>query len=106
MFKETPYLSKILEESEGGPAIIFKYSSTCGTSSILKEKLEDAMKNDQITVTIYIVTVQEMPVLSRKIEDFFNIRHESPQIIIVNKGVATYFKSHNAIDIKEFVYNK
>ncbi|KND51109.1 MAG: general stress protein [Parcubacteria bacterium C7867-003] len=106
MFKETAYISKILEDSENNPVIIFKYSSTCGSSSTLKEKLENAVKEKKIALPIYMITVQETPVLSKKIEEFFSVKHESPQIIIVNNGSVKYSASHNDINIEKFAYTK
>ncbi len=103
-FEETTHLSDILEKSEHGPVIIFKYSSTCGSSTRLNSSLEQAVENKSVTAPIYKVTVQDQHVLSKKIAEWFEIKHESPQIIIINKGKVTYSAYHGNINISEFRY--
>ena len=96
----TTHLSEILEESDKQPIIIFKYSNECGSSEVLKTKLEK--KN--LSIPIYLVTVQTEPVLSQKISEQFDIKHESPQIIILNKRKVTYRAHHNEIKIEKFKF--
>lgn len=98
-FKTTSHLSEILEESGKHPVVIFKYSNSCYTSEVLKRKIEEA----ELKYPLYLLTVQNMPVLSKNIESVFAIKHESPQIIIMEKGKVTYHESHNKIDIKKIV---
>jgi bacillithiol system protein YtxJ len=104
-FHSTSHLSEILERSEKEPVIIFKYSKTCRSSLILKENLEDEIANNKILHPIYLVVVQDRPELSRKIEAFFEIKHESPQIIIINNSKVTYTANHHYIKIHNFVYS-
>lgn len=100
MFRETTHLSEILEDSENDLITIFKYSSKCGSSDILKDKIKRNIEDGIIAKTIYIITVQDCPILSKKIEQFFNIKHESPQIIVIDKGKEIYSASHGSIDVK------
>ncbi len=99
-FKVTTHLSEILEESKKMPVIIFKYSSECGSSARLKNKLDAS----HIEYPVYLITVQKERTLSNKISDWFNLKHESPQILIINGGKITYSAHHNAIDPLKFVY--
>jgi bacillithiol system protein YtxJ len=103
-FKETTHLSDILETSEKTPVIIFKHSSMCGRSSRVETALEDSIMKNQIQAPIFKITVQTHPAISRKIEEWFDIKHESPQIIIVHRGKVTYTAHHDYIYIPEFVY--
>ena len=100
----TTHLSEILDGSQKQPVIIFKYSSDCGTSAELKLKLEKAVTEKKLDSPIYIVVVQDHPVLSKKIAEMFDITHESPQIIILNKGKVTYTAHHRDIKIENFVF--
>ena len=104
-FRKTTHLSEILEESSLRPIIIFKYSSECGTSSSLAKKLEDSIRDETINHLIYLVIVQTHKALCGKIETMFEIKHESPQIIILNKGKVTYTAHHKNIKIENFKYN-
>lgn len=103
-FRETTHLSEILDESNKNAVIIFIYSSECNTSSILSDNLEKWIVENNIQTPRYKVTVQKQPALSQKIEQWFNIKHESPQIIIVNKGKVTYTAHHHDININNFIF--
>lgn len=105
MFKKTSHLSEILEESEKNPVIIFKYSNKCGSSDVLKSELEEKIRDKKIANPVYIVVVQEMPVLSRNLEEVFDVKHESPQIIIINNGKVTYSAHHYNIKVESFSYS-
>lgn len=103
-FIETTYLSEIIEESNKTAVIIFKYSNSCETSSRLKFELEKALHEKKIGCPIYLVTVQKQKNLSKQIEDFLKIKHESPQVIILNKGNVTYLASHTSIKLTDFLF--
>ncbi len=105
MFLVTTHLSEILESSEKDPVIIFKYSNQCGSSERLKKELEEKIKTGKIKYSIYLVTVQIEKNLSGKIEGWFQIKHESPQILILNKGKLTYSADHGDIALESFKYN-
>ncbi len=104
VFNLTTHLSEILEESNKHPVIIFKYSSRCAVSAQIKDDLERASAKQTLTFLVYIVTVQTEPVLSDKITEYFNIKHETPEIIIVNKGMVVYTAHHWNIKVENFVY--
>ena len=103
-FRITTHLSEILEESDKQVVIIFKYSNDCASSTRLKIKLEKEMTEKTLTASVFLVTVQTEPVLSKKISELFDIKHESPQIIILNKRRVTYSAHHNNIKIENFVF--
>ena len=103
LFKRTTHLSSIIEDSEGKVVTIFKYSDDCGTSSRLADKIENEIVTRKLEPIIYMVTVQTEPVLSKKIEEWFDIKHESPQIITILNGKVIYTNHHNNINIEEFI---
>jgi len=93
-----------MEESDKEPVVIFKYSSRCNTSTDLEKILKKAIEEKIVTSPIYKVTVQTEPVLSKNIAKNFGIKHESPQIIILDKGKVTYTAHHKNIRIENFVF--
>ena len=101
--KETSHFSEILENSESNPVIIFKHSNNCGASSDTSEMINKGLEQEKIKYPVYIVTVQNMPVLSKKIEDYFNIKHETPQVILLNKGRIEYVANHRDIKIENII---
>lgn len=104
-FRETTHLSEILEESNKSPVIIFKFSSECGTSERLQKEFEENMDNKKINNPIFLVTVQKQKVLSQKIEEYFGIKHESPQVIMLKNGKVTYHENHFKIKVLEICDN-
>ncbi len=103
-FLETTHLTEIIEKSDHGPVIIFKYSNDCNSSARLYEEFHKEMKEKRLNTPMYVVTVQTQPVLSQNIEEWFDVKHETPQILILNKGKLTYSTHHNSIDFKKFVF--
>lgn len=103
LFIETPYLSEIIDQSKTEPVIIFKYSNSCVTSTRLKVEFEEEIKNKKLLSPVFLVTVQTQKSLSKQIEDFFNIKHESPQIIVLKNGKVTFSANHTFIKIKDLL---
>lgn len=102
-YKKTTHLSEILEESETTPVIILKYSDDCNSSSRLADNIENKIKEKNSGPIIYMITVQTEPVLSKKVENWFDIKHETPQIIKIFKGKVVYTAHHNDINIDNFI---
>jgi bacillithiol system protein YtxJ len=98
IFRTTTHLSEIIEHSEKEPVIIFKYSNNCGSSDRLSDQLEVNIKKRKINFPVYKITVQKEPVLSKKISEWFEIKHETPQIFILYNGKITYTAHHKEID--------
>jgi len=76
--------------------VLFKHSSTCPVSwaaHALVKSFQD--KNPQVPV--YLVAVQKDRAASQQIAQRLNIRHESPQIIVLRRGVVASVASHGAI---------
>ncbi len=103
IFKKTTHLSEILEASEKNCVTIFIYSDDCNSSSRLADIIEKEVEIKKAKTIIYQVTVQTEPVLSKKIEEWFDITHESPQIISILKGKVVYTAHHDAIHVSKFI---
>ncbi|KND47839.1 MAG: hypothetical protein AB201_02920 [Parcubacteria bacterium C7867-006] len=103
LFKKTTHLSEILEKSENNTVTIFKYSDDCNTSSKLADDIENKIRERKINPVIYMVTVQTEPVLSKKIEEWFQIKHETPQIIQIQNGKVIYTAHHKEIYVEKFL---
>jgi len=99
-FRRTTHLSEIIEHSENSPVIIFKYSNECGSSARLKKSLEKRIEERKIRSPIYLVTVQVEKILSKKISEWFMVKHESPQVFVVDKGKVKYTAHHSSIDLE------
>lgn len=95
-------LDKILEESKQTPVIIFKHSTSCSISATAKSRLErqwDGKGLDHIR-SYYLDLITYRPV-SNEIAELLQVRHESPQLLLVQDGMCTYNASHLSISIDE-----
>ncbi|WP_221391204.1 bacillithiol system redox-active protein YtxJ [Dyadobacter sp. NIV53] len=82
-------------------AIIYKHSPRCMTSLMAYRQLKSEVSaaND-IDVPIYMVDVIKNRQESQFVAKTFEIRHESPQVLVVKNGVCVYNTSHEAISLK------
>ncbi|MFB4159881.1 bacillithiol system redox-active protein YtxJ [Geomicrobium sp. JSM 1781026] len=76
--------------------LLFKNSTTCPISSAAFEELR-AFDQENSTVPILYLNVQESRELSNYVAKEWRVKHESPQALLINKESAEWFKSHNNI---------
>jgi len=88
---------RLLADSFDAPVVIMKHSSTCGTSSYAYELIKRGFEDGTLTLPVYVLVVQVSRDLSNRIASAMNVRHESPQILVVSKGECVYHSSHFSI---------
>ena len=91
-------LQNVLKESESQTILIYKHSINCHISGAAKERLEEGLSDGRLKMPIYILTVQESRDISEKIAEEFEIKHETPQVIVVKNRVPIYNESHYKVD--------
>ena len=94
-------LAEIKEQSRQQPVVIFKHSTRCSTSAMVKGRLERARIPDSIDF-YYLDLINYRPV-SNKIAADFSVRHESPQILLILNGECVYDESHIGITMDDIV---
>ena len=94
-------LEQIQERSSGRPQVIFKHSTRCSTSAVVKGRLERAEKPEAIDF-YYLDLISYRPV-SNKVADLFRIDHESPQVLLIRDGQCVYDESHMGITMADIV---
>jgi len=77
-------LDKALERSNHEPIIIFKYSSTCPMSGMALAEVEKFEK--KVDVQVYQIKVQDNRPESDQVASVLDLKHETPQIILVNES--------------------
>lgn len=94
-------LQTIKELSKQKPQIIFKHSTRCNISSMVKSRLDrsDAPAN----ADFYYLDLIAQRQLSNKIADEYSVHHESPQILLIKNGECIYDESHNGISMDEIL---
>lgn len=84
---------EVLEQSQEIPCLVLKFSLTCISSiSALKE-----FKALATELPKYVVIVQKERDVSNAIERDLQVKHESPQFIILQGGKGTWQATHYKI---------
>jgi bacillithiol system protein YtxJ len=87
-------LDRALAQSSQRPAVIFKHSPTCGISAQAFESISDWLKGEVPDADFYIVPVPASRALSTQLAKQFGIRHESPQVMVIDRGQVVWHGSH------------
>lgn len=95
-------LEDILKNSTRRPQVIFKHSTRCSTSALVKNRLERAPAPQD--VDFYFLDLLNYRPVSNKIAESFRIEHESPQVLIIRHGKCIYDESHLGISMDEIAH--
>jgi bacillithiol system protein YtxJ len=89
-------LEQILEQSKTNPVFIFKHSTQCPISAHIYEEFM-AFAGSAHELPCGVVLVIENRSLSDAIAEHLDVRHQSPQAILVKDGRAAWHASHWSI---------
>lgn len=98
---EEKQLDTIIEDSAKKPVVIYKHSTTCPVNSDAKKRLEAASQPEG--VDFYYLDLLNLRPLSNEIAERFNVRHQSPQVLVIKDGQCVYHQSHNKIEMEDIV---
>lgn len=87
-------LDDAVARSAAGPVLIYKHSSTCGTSAMAAEEIRDLRAGRLLPIDVFSVTVQTHRALSDAIARRLAIRHETPQALLICGGRVVWHASH------------
>lgn len=90
-------LEAIKEKSTGKSQIIFKHSTTCGISRMVINRFNEEYHLSRESVDLYYLDLHNYRSISNKVADLFQVRHESPQILVIKNGVVVAHDSHGGI---------
>ncbi len=90
-------LEEIRERSAQRPQVIFKHSTRCSTSGLVKSRLDRTTLSPDIDF-YYLDLLKYRPV-SNKVAEIFGISHESPQILVIRDGKCVFDESHLGISM-------
>jgi bacillithiol system protein YtxJ len=96
-------LEALKQKSQEQPQVIFKHSTRCSISSMVKNRLDRG--NQPKGTDFYFLDLIKHRDISNKISEDFNVYHESPQVIIIKNGESIYDESHSGIDLREIEAN-
>jgi len=87
----------VIAASEECLVLLFKHSVTCGTSAQAYDELVEHLSTGQHTTRYVIVTVQTHRDISDAVAARFNVRHETPQALLIHKGQVVWEASHFSV---------
>lgn len=91
-------LDPIIEASKQTPQLIYKHSHRCSVCFVSKGNLEMASDNIKEYADMHFLNVVRNRDASNKIASELDIRHESPQAILIDQGEVVWHGSHGSID--------
>ena len=95
MYKQIEALDKLLERS-GKKVLVLKHSTACPISGRAKREV-DGYLEDNPGAEVYLVVVQERREVSNELEEKLGVRHETPQLLLIENGEVVDFWSHHGI---------
>ena len=78
------------------PAMVFKYSPTCGISQVAQEAWEEFAKHADGIHLSQCDVLKARPA-ARGMVDLVHVAHQSPQVLVINKGACVAHTSHYSI---------
>ncbi|MBB4805491.1 bacillithiol system protein YtxJ [Chryseobacterium defluvii] len=92
-------LAEAVENSYENTIVIFKHSTSCYISKTILKNFEKEIENLDQKISFYYLDLLAHRSVSNKIAADFGIRHESPQLIVIEDGKAVNNASHQDISI-------
>ncbi|WP_223598627.1 bacillithiol system redox-active protein YtxJ [Chryseobacterium sp. GVT01B] len=96
-------LAKAIEDSFQNKIAIFKHSTSCFISRTVLKNFEKEVENSDQPVNVYYLDLLAYRPVSNKIASDFEIRHESPQLIVIENGKPVNNASHQDISLSQIV---
>lgn len=97
-------LEKVIKQSYENRVAVFKHSTSCFISKTVLKNFEKEIENsDEQNVSFYFLDLLAFRPISNKIAEDFGIRHESPQLIVIEDGKAINNASHQDISLSQIV---
>ncbi|RJX40099.1 bacillithiol system redox-active protein YtxJ [Paenibacillus pinisoli] len=85
----------VFQESESKPLVVFKHSTTCPVSANAHEEFSNYLGGSpKDNIDYVLVKVIESRPVSNKIAEDTGVKHESPQIIYIDKKKKVWTASH------------
>jgi len=97
---EVSQLNELIELSHTTPVLILKHSTRCSISGMAKNRLELYWETS-VGIAPYYLDILNHRNVSDELAKKFNIRHESPQILLLKNGASIFHASHNEIDFNK-----
>ncbi|KAB1232413.1 bacillithiol system redox-active protein YtxJ [Chryseobacterium viscerum] len=96
-------LKKAIEDSFQNKIAIFKHSTSCFISKTVLKNFEREVEHSDKSVSLYYLDLLANRAISSKIAVELGVRHESPQLIVIENGKPVNNASHQDISLSQIV---
>jgi bacillithiol system protein YtxJ len=93
----------IVMASAERPQLIFKHSTRCSISAAAKYRLETELAALERIYDVHFLDLIVKRDISSLVAERFEVVHQSPQVIVVENGKATYVATHYDIDAADLL---
>jgi bacillithiol system protein YtxJ len=90
-------LEEIVQKSLSRTQMIFKHSTTCGTSRMVLNMFGKDITNESDKADLYYLDLHRFRDLSNEVGKRFKVAHQSPQLLIIRNGIVIAHDSHGGI---------
>jgi len=87
-----------MEDSFLSPVVVFKHSTRCGISAMVKRQFEREWNYKEDEIRPFLLDLLQHRALSNHIALETGVYHESPQLLLLRNGKVIHNASHNSID--------
>lgn len=91
-------LDEIKDNSITKRQLIFKHSTRCGISRMVKKQFERDYNFSNNVFDLYYLDLINYRDVSHQIAQEFQVNHESPQLLVIKNGVVVVHSSHGGIN--------
>lgn len=86
------------------PVVIFKHSTRCSISVAALDRVQRKWESAKgAKMEWYFLDLIKFREISNEIAARYNVRHESPQVLVIKKGECVYHESHYGVQYQEIV---
>ncbi|MFN8319158.1 MAG: bacillithiol system redox-active protein YtxJ [Saprospiraceae bacterium] len=91
-------VEEIRNKSFQGPILVFKHSTSCNISLMVKMRLDQQWA---FGVPSYFLDLKSYRKVSNLVADVFSVHHESPQVLVIKDGECIFDASHFDVQVAE-----
>ena len=105
--EDTDQLESLVKRGAPALRVVFKHSTRCGLSSMMLRRFEATWSGQAPDTSFYLLDLVRYRELSSALADRCQLRHQSPQVLIISQGMLVASASHGDIaDLKPGDYQK
>jgi len=98
--RNTDQVDQLVLLSNEKPQLVFKHSTSCGISAMMKAKLEETWDIDSNSLDVHYLDLLTFRPVSNYVAETSGVYHQSPQVLLFKAGKVVMDDSHHAIKVE------